>query len=137
MKLVRVTKRITFIHILGCAFIIYIHGWFLEQARYIESLTQVSLSRRRYFFLSRNPPICCGAETRYEPLRTSAWEAIVKCSYGVSKHLSRLRFVALSMQKIKCLSHMINPLFTTLFLTMTSSSLSIKTQERCYLIFNN
>ena len=35
MKLfrVRVTiKRITFIHILGCAFIIYMHCWFLEQA---------------------------------------------------------------------------------------------------------
>ena len=35
-KLVRVrvtVKRITFIHIFGCAFIIYMHGWFLEQAR--------------------------------------------------------------------------------------------------------
>ena len=34
MKLVRVRvtiKRITVIHILGCAFIIYMHGWFLEQ----------------------------------------------------------------------------------------------------------
>ena len=35
MKLVRVrvTKIITFIHISGCAFIIYMHDWFLEQAR--------------------------------------------------------------------------------------------------------
>ena len=35
MKLVRVRvtiKRITFIHILSCAFIIYMHGWFLEKA---------------------------------------------------------------------------------------------------------
>ena len=35
MKLVRVrvTKRITFIHISGCAFISYMHSWFPEQTR--------------------------------------------------------------------------------------------------------
>ena len=93
-------------------------------------LTQVSLSLRCYFCLSPNPPICCGAGMRYKPLRTSAWEAIVKCSYKVSKHLARLGFFALSMQEMKCLSHKINPLLTKLLLTMTSSSLSMKTQKQ-------